>query len=549
MRRRWIAGGIILTLGLAGAVGSVLRPGGTDFAAQSEAYLRAAPTARNASDLGIITFAFGSWDALSTDTLRISASPWKLANAAMALQAADGDVALAGQTDIAALYRHFGFHSPASFGNWPAGLAPPAILTPVGQNVGYGGLAWPPVGVTIGNIGCAACHSSVMYSADGAPDTTRVWLGAPNGSINLEAYTQTLFTAVRDFGQDKGRMMQVVTLLYPQTSWQEKLTLRYAILPAFLRTVAEREVSIGRLLPFRASLAGATNGLDSLKNRLGMIPPDTVLTDSVFNSVPDLGSRLWRTKLLNSGSYAIPGIDHQVTLTAADITAAHRRALAGIIAYFTVPSMGVTTKVAASNIDDALAVTAWMQDYRPQPFPGPVDRSLLALGRQVYDRACASCHGSYDDSLTAPQLLAFPNWEGAIGTDPARARLLTQAIADAVNASFGSYISARTVDAYTAPPLTGLWASAPYLHNGSVPTLWHLMRPDTRPAWFEVGGHRLDMQRVGIDLAPPLDYVPWSIPAEVDTTAFGLSNGGHGVGFEGLTEAEKNALLEYLKLL
>ncbi|NCT12302.1 MAG: hypothetical protein GW767_06070, partial [Rhodobacterales bacterium] len=87
------------------------------------------------------------------------------------------------------------------------------------------------------------------------------------------------------------------------------------------------------------------------------------------------------------------------------------------------------------------------------------------------------------------------------------------------------------------------------LHNGSVPTLWHLMRPAARPARFMVGGHRLDLARVGIDLAPPTDYQPWSIPAEVDTTAFGLSNSGHEVGFAGLGEAEKDALLDYLKLL
>ncbi len=549
MRRIWIAVGITVTLGFAAAVGSLLRPGATAFAAMSLAYLNTAPNARNDSDLGIITFAFGSWDALSSDTLRTSASPWKLANAAMALQAADGDVALAGQTDIAALYRQFGFHSPASFGNWPDGLAQPTILTPVGQNVGFGGRNWPPIGATIGNIGCAACHSSVMYQADGAPDTSRVWLGAPNGSINLEAYTQTLFTAVRDYGPDKSRLMDVVDLLYPDTDWRETLTLRYAILPALLTNVTERDAAYGRLLPFRASLAGATNGLDSLKNRLGMIPPGTVLTESIFNSVPDLGSRLWRTKLLNSGTYAIPGIDHTAAITAADITPAHRRGLAGIIAYFTVPSMGVTNAVAASNIEDAMAITAWMQDYAPQPFPGNIDRALVPQGRNLYAANCASCHGTYDDSLTAPSLTSFPNWEGEIGTDPQRARLLTAEIADAVNAGFGDYISARTVTGYTAPPLTGLWASAPYLHNGSIPTLWHLMRPDTRPAWFEVGGHRLDLARVGIDLAPPVDYAPWSIPAEVDTTAFGLSNGGHGAGFDGLSEAEKAALLEYLKLL
>lgn len=146
--------------------------------------------------------------------------------------------------------------------------------------------------------------------------------------------------------------------------------------------------------------------------------------------------------------------------------------------------------------------------------------------------------------------MSFPNWEGDVGTDMRRAELLTQEVADAVNGGlFGAHIAARTVAGYAAPPLTGLWASAPYLHNGSVPTLWHLMRPAARPVWFEVGGHRIDMQRVGIDLAPPVGYAPWSTPAAVDTAAFGLSSSGHDVGFADLTDAEKDALLEYLKLL
>jgi mono/diheme cytochrome c family protein len=303
-------------------------------------------------------------------------------------------------------------------------------------------------------------------------------------------------------------------------------------------------------MPFRASLAGATNGLDSLRNRLGLIPEGEMVTDSIFNSVPDLGGRLWRSKLLNSGSYAIPGVDHMAATGPEDITDAHREALAGIIAFFTVPSMGVTPAVAEAHIPDAVAVTAWMQEYRPQPFPGVIARAQTEAGQAIYARDCAACHGSYDASLTAPRLVSFPNWEGDVGTDMRRAELLTDDVADAVNGGlFGQYIAARTVAGYAAPPLTGIWASAPYLHNGSVPTLWHLMRPAERPVWFEVGGHRLDLQRVGIDLAPPVGYVPWSIPAEVDTRAFGLGNEGHEVGFADLTEAEKAALLEYLKLL
>ena len=72
------------------------------------------------------------------------------------------------------------------------------------------------------------------------------------------------------------------------------------------------------------------------------------------------------------------------------------------------------------------------------------------------------------------------------------------------------------------------------------------MRPDSRPIGFNVGGHRLDLARVGIDLAPAAGDRPWSEPAEVDTRAFGLSNGGHQVGFAGLRAADLQVLLDYL---
>ena len=178
------------------------------------------------------------------------------------------------------------------------------------------------------------------------------------------------------------------------------------------------------------------------------------------------------------------------------------------------------------------------------------DLALALRGRDLYATGCAECHGTYDDSLSEPELLRFPNTEDDLGTDPARADLLRQEIADTVNGGpFGRYITARTVTTYTAPPLTGIWASAPYFHNGSVPTLWHLMRPETRPDAFDIGGHRIDLDRVGIDLDPPAGYQPWSEPVRIDTSAFGLSNGGHEAEFVGLTDSEKDALLEYLKLL
>ncbi|MEM9341606.1 MAG: hypothetical protein AAGA87_01030 [Pseudomonadota bacterium] len=526
--------------------------------ATSERFETVEPSLTSVEERGAAYFAFGDFGALDSDTLRVSASPWKLMVAGIALREVEGDLSRVGEVDVAAVFRRFGFHSPQSLGNWPEGLPMPDMSVPLGQNVGLAGRAVPPLQVTVANLGCASCHASVMYDADGMPDTTRVWLGMPNGSINLEAYLVALFEGFRDHGDDPDLMMSAVEALFPETSWQEKMTLRRFILPAVMGEVVERDAAYGRLLPYRGSLPGATNGLDSLKNRLGQIPETGLVEESVFNSVPDLGGRLWRRSLLNTGTYTVPGIDHRAETVASDIDAEHRRELASIVAYFTVPSMGVTNEVAEAHIGEAEAIAAWMMDYAPQPFPGQIDGGLLERGREVYVEGCASCHGTYDASVEAPALVSFPNWEGDVGTDRRRIELTGEELASAVNASsYGGYIDARAAEAYTAPPLTGIWASAPYLHNGSVPTLWHLMRPEARPERFWVGGHALDLERVGLagvddgagGWGPLPGYEPWAISEEINTSAFGLGAGGHAVGFEGLSEADKAALLEYLKLL
>ena len=514
----------------------------------------------NAAERGVAQFAFGNFSSLSSDTLRVSAAPWTVTTAAMVLHEVDGDVERVDRALITEIFRKFGFHTPSELGNWPASMAQPDIRYPLGQNVGYASRLLPPIAVTIGNMGCAGCHSSVMYDENGRPDPTRVWLGAPNTSINLQAYVGTLYEALRTYVPEAGDdlLWRTIGKLYPDLSSRERWTLELFILPELRRQIAEREATIGRLLPFPSSMAGATNGLDSLRSRLGLIPAGTLVEHSTFNSVPDLGGRLYRDRFLNTAAYMPPGYEKPAEIRTEDITPQHRRRLASITAYFTVPSMGVSAETAIGHIPDLEDVMMWMQDYRPQPFPGRLDRELLESGRDIYAENCASCHGDYDNSLDAPGLVNFPNWIGDVGTDGRRLELFGQNIADAINESaIGEYIHAKTSTGYAAPPLTGLWASAPYFHNGSVPTLLSLMYPEERPERFRVGGHAVDLQAVGIAGAVgddgewryPPNVTPWSIPADVDTTAYGLGNQGHEAEFAPLSDTEKRALLEYLKIL
>ena len=95
--------------------------------------------------------------------------------------------------------------------------------------------------------------------------------------------------------------------------------------------------------------------------------------------------------------------------------------------------------------------------------------------------------------------------------------------------------------AYKARPLNGIWATAPFLHNGSVPSLWELLKdPADRVAQFRVGSRDFDEQNVGLDIKGGTFVF--------DTARPGNSNKGHAFG-TGLTEEQKRALLEFLKKL
>jgi hypothetical protein len=112
--------------------------------------------------------------------------------------------------------------------------------------------------------------------------------------------------------------------------------------------------------------------------------------------------------------------------------------------------------------------------------------------------------------------------------------------------------------AYKGRPLTGIWATAPYLHNGSVPTLYDLLLPpEQRPKKFLVGTTEFDPKRVGF-VTRDADGNLLDAPTGDNSFVFntrnpdgrvidGNSNAGHDYGSAWLTEDERWALVEYLK--
>ena len=98
--------------------------------------------------------------------------------------------------------------------------------------------------------------------------------------------------------------------------------------------------------------------------------------------------------------------------------------------------------------------------------------------------------------------------------------------------------------AYRARALNGIWAMAPYLQNGSVPSLYDLLLPpDQRPKTFYVGDWNFDPEIVGYETNEPF---PGAFP--FDTSTRGNRNTGHEFGTD-LSEEDRKALIEYLKTL
>lgn len=117
-----------------------------------------------------------------------------------------------------------------------------------------------------------------------------------------------------------------------------------------------------------------------------------------------------------------------------------------------------------------------------------------------------------------------------------------------LNGAFSQAVrnQAKPTNAYESRVLYGIWAAAPYLHNGSVPTLADLLKPsEARPASFKMGGN-YDVGRVGLAADQPGNYVMTTTGCE--TISSGNSRCGHEFGTQ-FSDAEKTALLEYLKML
>ena len=257
--------------------------------------------------------------------------------------------------------------------------------------------------------------------------------------------------------------------------------------------------------------------------------------------------------------------------------------------YLTGPVRHALQMDAIVTIDQML--TTLQSPSWPEAILGLIDQTKAAQGKGIFELRCATCHQVIDrtthQGVTAsggtpsPGLTVKTVPLDTIGTDPLQARNSAKrrvtfknigsptqmAFMDAIGdiskriaAQWAALSPANTqierqIDgsnggqfraslAYRARPLNGLWATPPYLHNGSVPSMMDLLSPwAQRPRMFYVGSWEYDPKRMGLAVGSP-----YAGAFAFDTRLPGNSNAGHEYGTD-LNETDREALIEYLKTL
>jgi Cytochrome c len=195
-------------------------------------------------------------------------------------------------------------------------------------------------------------------------------------------------------------------------------------------------------------------------------------------------------------------------------------------------------------------VLAYINSIKPPVYPNTVNRALAKQGGILFVQNCSKCHGSYGNDGKYPNLL-IP--ESEIQTDSLlyKSNYQSYQFVEWFNNSWfaqGDHPARlEPFNGYIAPPLDGIWITAPYLHNGSVPDLETLLNSRQRPRYWsrDFDNPEYDYDKLGWKYSV---HDSAQGKTAYNTTLPGYGNYGHTYG-DKLSNRERKAIIEYLKTL
>lgn len=406
----------------------------------------------------------------------------------------------------------------------PGGYASVGLIFEPGHDLPIGVSRRRRLGVDQVGLNCAVCHTGTVRASPGAEPT--IVLGMPAHQLDLERFLQfvtactlderltaaSVFAKAKQMGETVGPMQHLIYKCFLIGRLKEQILRVQNRIGVMFRD------SMPRWGPGRVDTFNPYKSIQFNWN-LEQLPHDELIGAADFPS-------LWNQKPREGMHLHWDGNN----------TSVDERNLSA--------SLGAGVTPVTVDHASLRRIHDWIWTLPPPKYPFPIDQRRAANGQTIYNQHCAECH-AFGGSKTGTV-------EGLtdINTDPFRLNSYTYVFATSQAALFpGSqyqFAHFAKTNGYARQPLDGIWARAPYFHNGSVPTLWDLLRdPAQRPKQFIRGYDVYDQKKAGFVYDTPESKRTGFL---YDTTVPGNGNGGHLYGTK-LSDDQKMDLVEYMKTL
>jgi mono/diheme cytochrome c family protein len=417
-----------------------------------------------------------------------------------------------------------------------------------------------PIGVSKRNtqgidrvfLNCAACHAGTVRETARSPRA--IYTAMPSNTVDLEGFQRFIFACASDPRFNADRLMCEMEALGANYDLLNRTIMRYYAIPLMRERLLMLKDRF-RFIDWEPEQGpGRTDTFNPAKTLVNY-PLEKMETREIVG-LCDLPS-IWLQG---------PRRDHDMQLhwdgNQRKMEERNKNAAFGTGAF--PPTI---------DLNGLARIEKWLLDLAPPKYPFAVNEPLRAQGEKIYAEYCADCHGRNGRDF-AGTAVGGVTPIAQIGTDRHRLDSFTPELAATLSTIYTGYpwrfSHFRKTFGYANSPLDGIWLRAPYLHNGSVPTLRDLLNPSAeRPSVFYRGYDVFDQKNGGFvsqiehfaddgrSLDDPKDETHY-FRFDTRENPTGLTprernEGNSNVGHEGpvygttLTAAEKDAVVEYLK--
>jgi mono/diheme cytochrome c family protein len=440
--------------------------------------------------------------------------------------------------DMRFMYGSIGAEHDAGLPYWIFFVLPRMFPEKLPGPGGYAslGVAWEqgqelPIGFTKKVIGfprvannCASCHTASYRKS---PNDNPVFVPTgPNHTLNLQAFFRFAVDCAKDPRFNADEIMSQIALVY-DLPFLDKLIYRYVLIPITKKRLLEREKQFQWVYHKEFPLWG--RGRDDAMNLTKYFLLNWPMDDSIGPT--DMPS-IWNLKKYQPDKgmlMNLAGDSHDARSVIID-------SALGLLA------------ATPHDAEDFRKQIDWLVSYLSEKqapkFPFATDAKLAEVGKGVFDANCARCHASERTGTRVPV--------EEVRTDNERLKTWSKKAAvesNKVVRNFGIErpgLVENEPSGYIAAFLDGIWLRAPYLHNGSVPSLRDLLKPAAeRPKVFYRGYDVYDPVNVGFVTE---GEEAQRVGTRYDVGERASGNQGHEYGTN-LSAKEKDALIEYLKTL